>query len=461
METDMTKPFGSASIEQVKLAAEVRISDYLSKRLDLRGSTVIAFDDNGNRDCAYSISKTSDGFKLGVHIIDADEYIPSGSPVDIEARERFMEFNYHGIIMHMLPPKFIESVCSYVEGEDKLAVSIFFDIDEYGTCKDINIEKSVVRAPIVCIFEEIDDIYRSKDTSLVVALKQKYASYLPQIDLLYDLSARLNMVRRRKGAAVYARYDSVPVRDEGGRIVALQRVEDTRDSNLMVSEFTLFTGETLGKYFASKNLPIVFTACKTIDPAKLAEIARFIGYDEYDAQKPDYLTQQELAHNIFLNVGFGMLAAKFCDLIPPVYFADSPEPNYSVGIDHYMRCCHPTKSYTDIIQLRVIKQWIDSDCLLSNIDINRYKRSAKAFADEFNQKQAEVTEIKKSIRRKDLDELLQNVDSFSAYYLGGEKPYILLDCGATGVLSSDPALHVLTRIRVKLTDRQTMTFCSM
>ena len=124
--------FSKNATEQAAVASKIKISSYLSRRLDLRGKTILAFGSSEGEkpsQAAISVYKTENGWQLGIHVADVAEYVCEGSPLDIEARARHASLRNEYSESDMLPEGLAYGICSLRAGADRLALSVLLDIE--------------------------------------------------------------------------------------------------------------------------------------------------------------------------------------------------------------------------------------------------------------------------------------------------------------------------------------------
>ncbi len=450
-------PFSHEAIEQTRLANDVRVASFAHDRLDLRGKTVLAFKDRGGCDCAFSIAQVYNGFKLSVHIIDADELVCAGTPLDKEAADRFTACNIGGVDHAIMPEKLINGALGFAEGQDRLAVSIIMTVDEYGVLKDIDLQKSIVRASIVCDYAEIDAFYKDSDRSELFWIVEKYAAFKGEIEMMYDLGARLHAARRRAGAAEYSEYETVTHYSADGSVAEMVRTVRESDSDRLITEFLLYAGCMTARLLNSHGVPNIYTRCDAMSRQNAVYLAKLSDFDipksDFDAEK----AQRELASHISLHSMQDVLAAEYSAAMPEIYYSQEYGRNCALGITGYMRISHPTSNYPDLIGQRIIKAWIKSGGSVSNIDINRHKRIIASLLPAFNAKMHLISQARREAFERDLAQLVSTHD-LEAYYIGDGR--ILLQCGAHGTLQDKPDLKPLDRITVSALDPERMMFVS-
>ncbi|PWV00596.1 putative DIS3-like exonuclease [Trypanosoma cruzi] len=109
-------------------------------------------------DDALSITSTPGGYRVGVHIADVSYFVPAGSPLDEEARERSTSVYLVEQVIPMLPRKLSEDYCSLNPGSDKFAFSCIFHLDHHGNVKSEWFGQSVIRNRCRLTYEDAQRI---------------------------------------------------------------------------------------------------------------------------------------------------------------------------------------------------------------------------------------------------------------------------------------------------------------
>lgn len=141
----------------------------VASRRDFRGEKVVTLDVEGSNELgnAVHVKSLPDGkIEVGVHVPDVTHFVKANSLVDREAKKRGTAVYLVNRFCPMLPPKLSTEICSLTPGEDRLTVSIVFQVNphngavaEGGTWIGKGIIKSTGRVSL----GDIDDALSSSD----------------------------------------------------------------------------------------------------------------------------------------------------------------------------------------------------------------------------------------------------------------------------------------------------------
>lgn len=252
--TKQTYALSDAALSQARQADSLRVSPFLSRRADLRSRTIFTFgyESSSFRQLGVSISQSGGRYSLGIHIIDAAEVAPLGSPLDLAVSELLMLSPDRSLF----PAELTNGFCSLKQGTDRLAISVFFDVDSDGNGYVKEICESVVRPVVDCIYDEVDRLFDVFDTSSVLSLKQKYSALGESIDLLYSLGgiAASSRIRENKSISVDMRRYLYRGLDESILDCALIR---RPDSCALMDEIIFYASGILGSYLAKNSIAYI------------------------------------------------------------------------------------------------------------------------------------------------------------------------------------------------------------
>ncbi|EGS20956.1 uncharacterized protein CTHT_0027950 [Thermochaetoides thermophila DSM 1495] len=163
----------------------------IAARRDFREEKVFTLDLNGSAELGNGVHiKTLDNGKveIGVHVPDVTHFVKPNSLVDREAKKRGTAVNLTNRFCAMLPPKLSTEICSITPNEDRLTVSVVFQVNPHTGAVaegDIWIGKSIVKSNGKLSIDQMDnalsnpagfthDVVQAKDIQLLNVLTQKF-----------------------------------------------------------------------------------------------------------------------------------------------------------------------------------------------------------------------------------------------------------------------------------------------
>uniref|UniRef100_A0A182QG38 DIS3-like exonuclease 2 n=1 Tax=Anopheles farauti TaxID=69004 RepID=A0A182QG38_9DIPT len=141
-------PYGEEILAQLPAVPYCIPDEELARREDLRGECIFTIDPATARDLddALSCKRLANGnFQIGVHISDVTYFLREGSPLDELVKLRATSIYMVDTVYHMLP-KQLCNTCSLLPGEDKLAFSVFWEMDAECTVLSTRFARTVINS---------------------------------------------------------------------------------------------------------------------------------------------------------------------------------------------------------------------------------------------------------------------------------------------------------------------------
>lgn len=239
-------------------------------RLDLRDLPIFTIDgaDTKDIDDAISISKTDEGFNLGVHIADVSYYVKKGSLIDEEAFNRGTSIYIADRVIPMLPPALSNGICSLNPKVDRLAFSCLMKLDESGQIKSFEFRKSLIRSRVQGVYDEINKILEGEDDH---ELKEKYSEVYTNISVMNKLAVLLQENRKKRGAPEINSTESKIICDADGVCIDIKpRVSGISEG--IIEEFMLCANNCAAKLAMEKEFPFVYRIHESPAAEKLIQL---------------------------------------------------------------------------------------------------------------------------------------------------------------------------------------------
>jgi len=154
---NLNPTFEPNTISEINSINSDDIKQKLNNRTDLSDEYIVTIDgfDAKDFDDAVSVKKDGNNFKLGVHIADVSNYVNKNTSIDSDAFYRGNSYYLINYVLPMLPVKLSNDICSLKEGELRLTISCFMDIDSSGNIYNFKFEKSFIKSKKRFTYSEV------------------------------------------------------------------------------------------------------------------------------------------------------------------------------------------------------------------------------------------------------------------------------------------------------------------
>jgi ribonuclease R len=223
----------------------------LSSRRDLTGLATFTIDPTSARDFDDAISAESLGAgatRVWVHIADVSAYVPQGSPVDVEARERATSVYVPGAVEPMLPQELSNDACSLVPGRERLAVTAELRLDE-ADVTSAQFYRSVIRSDARLEYQQIDRVFARAEPA-----EDPWAQPLAAAR---TAAAALARARERRGALDVDSEEPEFLFDEQGEVAELRARAQT-ESHRLIEHLMIAANEAVAALLLRARVPCLY-----------------------------------------------------------------------------------------------------------------------------------------------------------------------------------------------------------
>jgi protein SSD1 len=132
-----------------------------ASRRDFRDEKTFTIHPTGTKELAdaFHMKKLADGkIELGIHVADIAHFVKQNSLVDREAKKRGTGVYLMNRVVNMLPSRLSTDVCSLLPGQERLVVSVVFQVDPSTGAVDDNvwIGKGVIKSSGKLTYDDVD-----------------------------------------------------------------------------------------------------------------------------------------------------------------------------------------------------------------------------------------------------------------------------------------------------------------
>ena len=357
---NLYETFPNKVLEVAKtLPDEVDMQKYLGKRKDLTNINTFTIDGEDTRDIddAISISKNSNGtYKLGVHIADVGEYVTLNSVIDKEAFKRGTSVYFPNLVLPMLPRELSNGICSLNEMVNRLALSVFMDINLKGEVTNYEICESIIKSKKRFTYTVVQKIIEGDKREC-----ELNAPFVNDIKLMQELNLVLIKMREKRGAIDFEIPESKITLNELGDVLTIEKAPRD-DSHRLIESFMVAANETIATHFKNMKAPFVNRVHEQPDSEKMANFLRLAtGYGVKTTAYPDNISPLDLqrilkqVEELDCKVMLNSLCLR--SLKKAKY---SPECLGHFGLASTMYChfTSPIRRYPDLTIHRIIKLFL-------------------------------------------------------------------------------------------------------
>ncbi|XP_065040390.1 DIS3-like exonuclease 2 [Musa acuminata AAA Group] len=377
-------------------------------RKDLRNTCTFTIDPSSaiDLDDALSIEKVSDKiFRIGVHIADVSCFVLPDTASDTEAQVRSTSVYILQHKLPMLPPKLSEEVCSLLPGQDRLAFSIIWDIDDSGNIMSRWIGRSVIHSccklsydivqDIIDVGFEVDGLGLSGKSVPELHGQFELKDVVNSLRSLHEIINKLREIRFKDGALGLENPKLVILFDENGTPYD-SFLKERKESCSLVEELMLLANKSVAEVI-SRAFPDCALLRRHPEPnlRKLKEFEAFCSKHgfELDASSSGKLhlslsnIREKLKNDPVLFDILISYASK--PMQPATYFCsgdlrgrENDWAHYGLSIPLYTHFSSPLRRYPDILVHRTLSAVVEAEEVYSKQRESSVTANDQIYGDE-------------------------------------------------------------------------------
>jgi len=280
-------------------------------------------------------------YRIGVHIADVSFYVKTGTETDDEAYKRGTSVYLVDRVIPMLPEELCNDKCSLKPGEEKLCMSVVFDMDMNARVLKYKICRTVIRSDARLNYGEAQDIIKAetiiRESREKVETNTRSQTLIEAITTLNRLAAILRSERIANGALTIEQDEMRFRLDENGHPTDIY-FERPDEAHHLIEEFMLLANRTVAKSVGSGR-PFVYRVHDLPDQEKLEDLKQFkrkMG-SRVSQQTIDLLTIRAQAKAVYSTYNIG---------------------HYGLAFTHYTHFTSPIRRYPDLMVHRLVEKYI-------------------------------------------------------------------------------------------------------
>lgn len=384
---DLPRDFPVEVMEDARaLPKRLRKSD-MKARVDLRDVLTVTIDGPGVEtiDDAFSLDVLDeDRWQIGVHISDVSYYIPSGSPIDVEAQKRGFSIYLADTVIQMLPQPLSGTLCSLGPDQDRLAISVLTTLNSAGEVLEFEMQPTIIRVDHQLNYRQVQAIVEreglSTGSTIDVSAEKidQFEGAFELIKNLYNISQAIRHQRHQRGAfelnlpeQVLPEDDKVnhyispkfQYDDEGalGAVVESSHLP----ARYIATELMMLTNQLVASHLRALDVPALYRVHRTPSPADVQELMKLASNmdldlhldNEDEVHSRDY---QRFTREFANSKAEKVLTYLLLSTLKPAVYSTHPGNHFGLALtDGYTHFSSPMRRYPDLIVHRLLHAIFD------------------------------------------------------------------------------------------------------
>jgi len=358
---DLKDSYDEATLAEAAAVPESVTGEMMEGRTDLREVPTFTIDgiDAKDFDDALSVERIPDKkgsnagnrglIRIGVHIADVSYYVAEGTSLDSEAMERATTVYLPGRVLPMLPEQLSNGICSLVEGEPRLALSVLVDVTRDGEMKAVRMRETVIRSDARLTYDEVQAF---AEGGRLPSGKRKLER---DIKVLLGLAGKLREARIEAGALDFDFTEAkVDVDDEG--LLQLHPIRSNAARNL-VEEMMLLANRLVATELEKRDVPALFRVHEDPSEAKIDALQKALarlGYT-FDAEHATPKDLQAILRSAAGKPEAQLVNTLLLRSLKQARYASENLGHFGLAFTNYLHFTSPIRRYPDLVVHRAVR----------------------------------------------------------------------------------------------------------
>lgn len=326
-------------------------------RRDLTKMVTLTIDPYDARDFddAISLSRNEKGnWELYVHIADVAHFVPLGSPLDDEAKQRATSVYLPDRVIPMLPEIISNHLASLQPDRVRLTKTVLMEMDDSGTLLHQEVFNSAIYNQKRLNYEQVDQYLEDPEPW--------HERLTPQIwHMLRDMHTLAMILRRNRNSNGSIELNLPEVKidlDKAGKVKGARIVEHT-ESHQIIEEFMLAANQAVATWLDDLEIPYLRRVHAPPERRKIQKLDDFIRELGIKAQSLESRFEiQKVVHAVRgRTTEYAVNYAVLKSMSKAVYQPEI-EVHYALNFKHYCHFTSPIRRYPDLQVHRTINRLI-------------------------------------------------------------------------------------------------------
>ncbi len=347
--------FDSDTLKEAAAVPPKVTGEMMAGRTDLRHVPTFTIDgaDAKDFDDAISLERLKGGrsglLRVGVHIADVSYYVAEGTSLDREAKERATSVYLPGRVLPMLPEELSNGICSLIEGEPRLALSVLVDITREGEVESVKFKETVIASDARLTYEEVQAF---AEGGRLPHGKRKLER---DIKVLLDLTQKLREGRIGSGALDFDFTEAKVDLDDKGALHLMPISSNA--ARQLIEELMLLANRLVAQDLSKRDIPTLYRVHEDPSSEKIQALQQALG-------KLGYQIDFEHAGPSDLQAILKQAAGKpEAQLVNTLLLRSLKQARYSaenlghfgLAFENYLHFTSPIRRYPDLVVHRVMR----------------------------------------------------------------------------------------------------------
>ncbi|MDA0867060.1 MAG: ribonuclease R, partial [Cyanobacteria bacterium] len=352
----------------------VDLRDRLALTIDGPNATVI--------DDALTLEKDEAGnWQLGVHISDVAHYVPLYGAIDREALKRGTSVYLGNEVIPMLPPPLAGSLCSFVPGKERLAISVLATLSPEGEMLAFELQPTLIQVDVALNYQQAQGVLARENGEDLDKLGIKAADlkpFEPVYDLLenlFALSQKVHHQRLKRGSfelnlpehefpadaeEALASYSSPKFQYDDEGLLGVMVVSTLLPARMIVTEFMLLANQVVASHLKALGVPAIYRLHRPPNVSDVQELVKLaenmdIQLHMEDAETIEPADYQRFTQQFAESQSEKILTYLLLSTFKPPFYSAQPDVHFGLALNEgYTHFASPTRRYSDLMVHRVL-----------------------------------------------------------------------------------------------------------
>lgn len=324
---------------------------------DLLTLTIDPFDARDFDDAISLEEIENEHWLLRVHIADVSHFIPEGSILDQDAKQRATSVYLPDRVVPMIPVIISNHLASLQPDRVRYAKTVEIEFTGGGAVVATQVYNSAIRSDCRLTYEQVDQFLETPEV-----MREKVGDKIcDQLQRMHTLAMKLRARRMEQGALEMDIPEIKIDLDSGGKVRGAHLVVNT-ESHQVIEEFMLAANQGVATWFDDLKLNFLRRIHPAPERRKLRALAQFlkdIGIQGDDLENR-FAIRRVLKSVKKTPLDYAVNYAVLKSTNKAIY-APHREGHYALAMEHYCHFTSPIRRYPDLTVHRLVDKLLQGE----------------------------------------------------------------------------------------------------